>query len=124
MFSYIWLDLRAAEPYRPHVEGRIAALSFQSVGELLFGAFKRGWGDRRFDALRAEIERYLVIEPNRDLAEHWARVRAEREGAVRTIAVAYALIDATAIWMAAPLVTNDRNIAGIDGLTVITEKMA
>lgn len=30
-----------------HLEGRVAAISFQSVGELWYGAIKAGWGERK-----------------------------------------------------------------------------
>jgi predicted nucleic acid-binding protein len=44
VFSYLMEpgDPRG-RPYLRHVEGRITALSFITVGELLFGAFWRGW---------------------------------------------------------------------------------
>ena len=36
-----------AKIYLRHVENRLLAISFITVGELLFGAVKNKWGERR-----------------------------------------------------------------------------
>lgn len=37
VFSFLWQDRPEGEPYRPLVAGRIAALSFTSVGKAHYG---------------------------------------------------------------------------------------
>ena len=45
--SYLMRTGTLTERYRPHVEGRVAAIAFITVGELYFGAERAGWGPRR-----------------------------------------------------------------------------
>lgn len=68
VFSFLWQDRPEGEPYRPLVAGRIVALSFTSVGEAHYGAFKRGWGERRRAELEAALRPCLVLPYHRDLA--------------------------------------------------------
>lgn len=108
--------------YGAHIEGRIATLSFQSVAELLFGAYVAHWGQERVDALRGEMRKYAVADFNAEMAEHWARIRAERQSAGHAIQTADAWIAATALWLDCPVVTNNRrDFTGITGLQVISE---
>jgi predicted nucleic acid-binding protein len=47
--------------YRPLLEGRMAALSFVTVGELRFGALHAGWGARRQTRLNYELSRVRIV---------------------------------------------------------------
>ena len=121
VFSFIFRGDPRAERYRPHVEGNLAALSFQTVAELYQGALQAGWGERRRNLLREEIARYLTIPFNMEMVEHWARVRSSRRAAGRAVGAADAWIAATALWAQCPVVThNPRDFEGIAGLEVIT----
>lgn len=114
-------DFRAAR-YRPHLQGRVAALSFQSIAELLQGAFQNNWGERRVGHLRQAIGRHVAIPFDMEMAEHFARLRAARRRAGREIDAADAWVAATALWAGCPIVThNRRDFSGIDGLELITE---
>ena len=35
--------------YRGRIEGKLLAISFITVGELLFGAYKKNWGEKKPD---------------------------------------------------------------------------
>ena len=122
VFSFMFGgDFRAAR-YRRHLEGRVAAISFQNVAELLQGAFQNDWGERRVGNLRRAIEGYAAIPFDMAIVEHFARLRAARRKAGREIGVADAWIAATALWADCPVVThNRRDFDGIEGLQVITE---
>lgn len=97
------------------------ALSFQTVAELLQGALQAGWGERRLNRLRDEIGRYLVIPFDMEMVEHWARLRSAGRAAGCEVDTADAWIAATALWAQCPIVThNQRDIEGIDGLSIIT----
>ena len=54
VFSYLLKrgDQRA-DPYRRHVRGKAVAISFVTVGELYFGAQKKGWGAAKVTELDA-----------------------------------------------------------------------
>jgi predicted nucleic acid-binding protein len=48
VFSYLMNSGdRRAEVYKKHVQGKTVAISFVTVGELLYGAKKRKWGAKR-----------------------------------------------------------------------------
>lgn len=108
VFSFLWQDRPEGEPYRPLVAGRIVALSFTSVGEAHYGAFKRGWGERRRAELEAALRPYLVLPYHRDLAMTWARLRAETEARGRPVGANDLWIAATAVHHGVPLITHNR----------------
>ena len=53
--SYLMKGGRLAEAYEPHVQNRLLAITFITVGELYYGAEKRGWGERKRRALEANL---------------------------------------------------------------------
>lgn len=68
--SVVSILIRRAESatyYRERIVGRHAVISFQTLEELWFGAYKGNWGDRRMNALRQSLDRYEVMWPNSDL---------------------------------------------------------
>ena len=96
--------------------------SFQTVGELLQGAYMDDWGERRLDQLQAEISKYVVVPFDWRMVEVFARIRAQRRQIGRDIAVADAWIAATALSIDCPVLThNVRDFADIPELTVISE---
>ena len=108
--------------YRPHLEGRLGGLSFQSIAELLQGAFQNNWGERRIGNLRDAIDGFAAVPFDMEMVEHFARLRAARRQAGREIDAADAWVAATALWARCPVVThNRRDFSGIDGLEVVTE---
>lgn len=122
VFSFIFDRDRRGELYRPHLEGRLVALSFQTVAELWSGALWAHWGSPRSQRLDAEIRRYVVIPYHEEMARIWGRVVAERRQIGREIKAGDAWIAATALWADAPLLThNHRDFTDISGLIVITE---
>jgi predicted nucleic acid-binding protein len=109
--------------YKPHLNDRQLIISFMTLAELDAWVIERNWGARR----KAELEEYLrpfvVEQSDREMCRWWATVRnvARRNG--RRIDVGDAWIAATAMFYGIPLVThNPDDFAGVDGLTVITER--
>ncbi len=47
VFSFLMNGTRYASLYKPHVEGKLMAVSFVTVGELYFGAYRKAWGQER-----------------------------------------------------------------------------
>ena len=72
-------------------------LSFQTVAELLQGAYQRGWGEGRLDQLRREMRRHAVAPFHLEMAEQFAQLRAHRRTIGREIETADAWIAATAL---------------------------
>ena len=97
-------------------------LSFQTVAELLQGAYQRGWGEPRLEQLRREMRRYAVTPFHLQMAEQFAQLRAHRRSVGREIDTADAWIAATALWLQCPVVThNRRDFSDIPDLAVISE---
>ncbi len=105
--------------YQSRIEGLKGVISFQTLEEVWFGAFKAGWGERRQDELKRHLADYDVIWPDNDLVSETARLRAAQERKGRRLGRADAWIAATALWLECPLAAHDRDFVGIDGLTLI-----
>jgi tRNA(fMet)-specific endonuclease VapC len=106
--------------YEPIIVGRPAFVSFQTVAELRYGAFRRGWGEARLRKLDAKIASVEVVHSGDELVATYARLRTE------CVRVGHALgqrehdadrwIAATALRLGIPLVSNDRVFEGTPGL--------
>ena len=108
VFSYLDRDQQGiGRHYEQYLQGRILLISFCSVGELLFRAYKRQWGRKRCDALRNQLRTYLTIDASGTVADHWARIRAESENIGITMSKEDAWIAASALAANADLVTNN-----------------
>ena len=120
--SYLMRGGKEAESYLPHVQGKLLAIAFITVGEMYFGAEKRKWGDAKRSQLEATLRNYVVIPYDNEIARCYGRLVAERQRAGSPIALNDAWIAACALRHAAPLVThNTKHFAGITGLSLITE---
>lgn len=117
--SYIFNGNALAGFYLEQIGEDPAVLSFQTLEEIRFGAFRSGWGERRMGRLAHHLQRYAVIWPNYGLLQLSARLRAEREKAGRALTQADAWIAATAVMLDCPLASHDRDFSGIPGLELI-----
>lgn len=100
-------------------------ISFCSVGELFFRAYKRQWGRKRYDALRDQLRTYLTINASSAVADHWARIRAESESIGVTMPKEDAWIAASALAANADLVTNNwRNFKHLPNLPSFQQAVA
>jgi predicted nucleic acid-binding protein len=74
VYSYL---LRTAdkrgELYRPHVQGKTIAVAFVTVGELYYGAQKRGWGKRKLALLEQRLRATVIIPYDVRSARHMLR---------------------------------------------------
>ena len=105
--------------YLPHITGLRAVVSFQTVEEVWYGAYRAGWGARRKNELSLHLEQYDVVWPDQETADISANIRVEREKAGRMLNTADAWIAATAIRLSCPLVSDDGDFKGIDRLQLI-----
>ncbi len=106
--SYLLNDSARAAACRPHVEHRVAALSFQPVAELWYGAERREWSEPKRAALDLMIRRFVILAADETMSRPWAaelRLEAERAGKSK---------EAEDLWIAAtakrhdlPLLTDD-----------------
>lgn len=96
-----------AQPYEPYLKGQIAAISFQTVGELRYAALRRGYGTERTEALERMIRRFTVLVGDEATTREWARLKrkAEVEGLSKSCEDLW--IAASASRHALPLLTRD-----------------
>ena len=121
--SYVMKGAAEAALYEKHLDRRLLSVSFVTVGELYFGAEKKGWGAKRRAQLETVLKNHVVIPYDNEIARCFARIAAERERQGRPISWADAWIAACAVRHEVPLVThNARDFEGIAGLQVISER--
>lgn len=97
----------------------MAALSFQSVGELRHGAIKEKWGQPRREALETMIRRFVVLAPDDATVQAWAELKAESEVQGLSKSAADLWVAAVASRHGLPLLTNDRGFLSGVGIDVI-----
>ncbi len=114
-----------ADLYRPHIEGRLVAISFVTVGELYYGAERRKWGPNRIEALETKVKQTVVVPYDLQLCKAYAKLKSgirTPRGSHRTIGDNDLWIAACAVRHAIPLVThNRRHFEGIHNLKIVTE---
>lgn len=96
---------------------REGVLTFVTVGELLRGAFRANWGERRIRELEQWILRFPRLDSGPEVSRAWASLVAARENAGRPINPNDAWIAACCINAHFPLATlNRKDFEGIEGL--------
>ena len=122
--SYLMRGGSLAEAYAPHVQNRLLAITFVTVGELYFGAEKGKWGDRKRGELEAALRNFVVIPYDHEIARCYGRLVAERQRIGKPIAPNDAWIAACAVRHGVSLVThNAKDFEDITGLRTITENV-
>jgi tRNA(fMet)-specific endonuclease VapC len=112
------------ELYQPIITGRAAAVSFQTVAEVRYGAVHGGWGPTRLARMEVFIAGVDIVWPGSDLVTAYAQLRddCERIGHAlgQRIHDADRWIAATAVWLGLPLVAHDKVFQEVPGLTLET----
>ncbi|HXG63664.1 MAG TPA: PIN domain-containing protein [Blastocatellia bacterium] len=120
--SFLFKQDTRGELYRPHLDGKLAVISFMTLAEIDRWALEKNWGERRKRGMKEFWHGFIVLHSTRSLCLKWAEAItiARRNG--RPIRTADGWIAATALLHGLPLVThNAKHYAGVDGLTVISE---
>ena len=121
--SYLMKGGREAEAYAPHVQGKLLAIAFITVGEMYFGAENRNWGEKKRKELETTLRNFVVIPYDHEIARCYGRLVAKRTRNGDPIAPNDAWIAACTVRHGVPLVThNAKDFEGIDALEVITEQ--
>ena len=108
-----------ATQYKHLLRGRRTVVSFQTIEEVLFGAFKANWGERRRNGLARHFANFEIIDSSLELTQISAKLRADQELKGRGLATADAWIAATALMLKCPLATRDRDFSGVDDLELL-----
>jgi tRNA(fMet)-specific endonuclease VapC len=122
VFSYLLNGHQTANAYRRHVEGKRFAVSFITVGELLFGALRRSWGQIRIARLKIAIHATTTVPWDEEICDCYAETKAQLESKGTPIADNDLWIAACALRHSMPLVSHNRkHFIRISGLTLISE---
>ena len=120
VLSYIFKDDTRAKFFRPFLENLTLAVSFMTVAELYYGAYKAKWQAGQIEKLENHLKNYVILPYDVDLAREWAKVRVEHTNRGHDISKSDAWIAATALRHGCPLATNNgRDFEGTSGLRVI-----
>jgi predicted nucleic acid-binding protein len=114
VFSYSLKGDTRAALYRPHLQDKLIALSFITVGELLFWANKRNWAPARVADLHMRLRSIVVVPYDMALCETYARLKAKLEITGKKIADNDLWIASCAVRHSIPLISNNR--AHFDGI--------
>ena len=99
--------------YLPFIRGQRSVVSFQTVEEVWYGAYRAEWGPRRRNELARHLAQYEVIWPDEETLEISARLRVARRRAGRRLNTADAWIAATALRLSCPLASDDGDFDNI-----------
>ncbi|MDH5511050.1 MAG: PIN domain-containing protein [Nitrospinota bacterium] len=97
------------------------AITFITVGELYYGAEKRGWGIDKRQHLETTLRNFVVIPYDHEIARVYGYIFAKREGQGEKMPWPDAWIAACAVRHKVPLITHDAHFKDVDGLEVVTE---
>lgn len=117
--SYLLRGSPEAQLAAPHLEGRVSALSFQTVGELRYGAIRSNWGELKRQSLEEHIRRFAVLTADDETVLAWAELKSNAEALGRAKATADLWIAATAKRHSLPLLTGDRGFLSALEIEVI-----
>ncbi|MBL7649460.1 MAG: type II toxin-antitoxin system VapC family toxin [Candidatus Hydrogenedentes bacterium] len=121
--SYLMRGGDLADRYRPHLKGKLLAVSFVTIGELYFGAEKRGWGELKWRSLNAMLSGLVAVPYDIEVARCYGRIVAHRHRIGRPITSNDTWIAACAVGYSIPLAThNATDFDEIPGLAVVTEQ--
>ena len=98
-----------ASYYETGLAGRRPIVSFQTLEEIRYGMFDRGWGARRRNGMERHLDQYEVAWPDGRTATASARLRAKCKAAGRELKQGDAWIAATALALGCPLASDDND---------------
>ena len=110
-----------APAYVDLIRGSELVVSFMTVAEMRQGSLEARWGQGRRKQLELYLSEFGILHSDGALCSIWAEIRRQRSQLGRPIGGADAWIAATAILLAAPLVTNNaKDFAHLKQLEVRT----
>jgi tRNA(fMet)-specific endonuclease VapC len=119
--SYLMKGGPLGAEYAVVIRGKVVAISFMTVAELLYGAEIAQWGPARRTKLEELIHNFLILPYEYETCKVWADITAARRRKGKAISCADAWVAACAIQHEIPLVThNHRDFTDIPRLQLIT----
>src|SRR3954451_24581159 len=121
VLSFLFKSDSRSQLYSQHLAGKLLVVSFMTVAELEYGAFKSNWGVPRMRQLEAHIQQFVIYPFDRSMCRVWAQITDSVRRQGRTIHTADAWIAATAVRHSIPLISHNRkDYQAAPGLTLIS----
>jgi tRNA(fMet)-specific endonuclease VapC len=109
------------DAYRPYVEGKTVAVSFITVGEIYFGAGKKGWSSKTLSAFLERLKAVVVVPSDHDVCRVYGQLRAGLQKAGIVVGDNDLWIAACAVRHSITLISNNRkHFEKIPGLQLIS----
>ncbi len=122
VYSYLLNGKGPIEAYRRHLNEKHLALSFVTIGELYFGAFKKNWGTARIEALKDSFRSVAIVPYDLEVCKRYAEIKSQLESKGERIEDNDIWIAACALRHSIPLVSNNRShFERVPGLVLISE---
>jgi tRNA(fMet)-specific endonuclease VapC len=123
VYSYLArADDQRGYAYRRHVEGKKIAICHVTVGEVLFGAIRRDWGQRRIQDLQQRLHDSKLLDFDFEVGMEYALLKSRLRAQGRILADNDLRIAAFALRYSVPLESNNRkHFERIPGLVLISE---
>jgi len=125
VYSYLMNGTGYAAVYKPHVQGKLIAVSFITVGELYFGAARKNWGAERVQDLKDRLRSVTIVPFDDGVCRTYADIKSATQSKGKKVADNDLWIAACAIRHGIPLVSNNfKHFDGIPGLVLRSEVQA
>lgn len=123
VFSYLMKSGdKRAQAYQRHTDNKVLAVSFVTVGELLFGASKKKWGNARVEELKQRLRSVITVPFDFSLCQVYADLKTRLLSMGRNCADNDLWIAACAVRHSIPLISNNRqHFENIPDLVLISE---
>jgi len=118
--SFIFKKDVRTDFFRPYLLHRTLAISFVTVAQLYYGAYKANWGVSRIAQLENHIKNYVILPYDYLICRKWAQIRSHCETKGYRIESSDAWIAACTLHHDCALATNNgKHFQYIDDLIVI-----
>jgi len=107
VFSYLMKEDTRGEFFKQYLHHKSAAISFVTVAELYFWAYKKSWGTTRITELENKIKMYVVLPYDYSLCQRWAAIKSDCEARGFSIGQHDCWIAASALKYDCALATNN-----------------
>ena len=119
--SYIFNGHTQTQFFHPYLSNQTLAISFMTVAQLYYGAYKADWGINRLTKLEHHLKNYVVLPYDYEVCLKWAKIRRDCENSNYPIEHADCWIASCALRHDCALATNNgRHFKHIENLTLIS----
>ena len=110
VFSFLTKpDPIRAKIYLPHIRSKFIAVSFVTVGEMLFGAAKKKWGPVKTAELHRRLQSVVMLPYDYRLCVIYGDLKAKLQNKGKPIADNDLWIAASSIRHSIPLISHNRS---------------